>query len=137
MKIYGVALLAACYLVGQLIGQYLGIWLGIGGNVGGVGFGMLFLILLNDKLGDKTPAIKQTKEGIFFWSSMYIPIVIAMAATLNVKSALSGGWVAVLAGILATSVCIMLVPLITKIYTSNNTEVSEGEGEGEVRGESV
>ena len=33
MKIYGVAFLAGCYLVGQLIGQYLGIFLEIGGNV--------------------------------------------------------------------------------------------------------
>ena len=41
MKIYGVAFLAGCYLIGQLIGQYLGIALGIGGNVGGLGIGML------------------------------------------------------------------------------------------------
>ena len=62
------ALLAGCFLVGQLIGTYLGKWIGIGGNVGGVGFGMLLLILLNDKLKDNTGAgdIKETKDGIFF-----------------------------------------------------------------------
>jgi|GEM_PF-4558671 len=40
MKIYGVAILAGCYLAGQFIGEMLGSALGIGGNVGGVGFAM-------------------------------------------------------------------------------------------------
>ena len=115
MKIYGVALLAGCYLAGQIIGQYLGVWLGIGGNVGGVGFGMLFLILLHSKMKNTGAFARQTTDGIMFWSSMYIPIIIAMSATQNVKAALSGGWVAVLAGILATSVCYFLVPLISKL----------------------
>jgi len=122
-----VALLAGCYLVGPLIGIYLGKWIGIGGNVGGVGFGMLLLIYLNDKLDDKTPtpSIEKTKDGIFFWSSMYIPIVIAMSATQNVKAAVSGGWVAVLAGILATTVCFALIPLITKFINHNEEGVKE------------
>ena len=34
MKIYGVAFLAACYLIGQVIGKYIGIGLGIGGILG-------------------------------------------------------------------------------------------------------
>ncbi len=112
MKIYGVAILAACYLVGQLIGIYLGKFIGVGGNVGGVGFGMLLLIWANDQFKDRMPGIDKTREGIFFWSAMYIPVVIAMSATLNVKSALSGGWVAVLAGILATGACYFMIPLI-------------------------
>jgi malonate transporter MadL subunit len=113
MRIYGVALLAGCFLAGQLIGVLLGQWIGIGGNVGGVGFGMLLLIYLNGKLGDMSPTVVKTKDGIFFWSSMYIPIVIAMSATQNVKAAVSGGWVAVLAGILATVICFLLIPFIT------------------------
>jgi malonate transporter MadL subunit len=114
MRIYGVAILAACYLVGQSKGLYLGQWIGIGGNVGGVGFGMLLLIYFNGKLRDDAMQIEKTREGIFFWSSMYIPIVIAMSATQNVKAAVSGGWVAVLAGILATSACFALIPLISR-----------------------
>ena len=122
MKIYGVALLAGCYLAGQLIGNYLGVWLGIGGNVGGVGFGMLFLVLLNSKMNENSSFVTQTKDGIFFWTSMYIPIVIAMSATQNVKAALAGGWVAILAGILATSVCFLLIPSISKLYKVNQRE---------------
>jgi len=116
MKIYGVALLAGCYFVGQLIGQYLGVWLGIGGNVGGVGFGMLFLILINDKIRGDSSFVAETKNGIMFWSGMYIPIIIAMSATQNVKAALTGGWVAALAGILATSLAFLFVPVISKMY---------------------
>ena len=120
MKIYGVAILAGCYLLGQVIGSYLGVLIGINGNVGGVGFGMLFLILLNSKMRGSGEFTNQTKGGILFWSSMYIPIIIAMSATQNVKAALSGGWVAVLAGILATTVCFLLVPVISKLSTSKS-----------------
>lgn len=115
MKIYGVALLAACYLAGQLLGNLLGYWLGIGGNVGGVGFGMLFLVLANTRLELRDAMTDTSRDGILFWTSMYIPVIVAMSATQNVKAALSGGWVAVLAGILATTVCFFLVPVITSM----------------------
>ena len=118
MKIYGVAILAGCYLLGQIIGSYLGVWLGINGNVGGVGFGMVLLMLLNSKMRGSGEFVNQTKGGILFWSSMYIPIIIAMSATQNVKAALSGGWVAVFAGILATIVCYLLIPVISKLSAS-------------------
>lgn len=121
MKIYGVAFLAACYLIGQLIGQYLGILLGIGGNVGGVGIGMLLLLLVNEKFYQTKGMPSETKEGILFWSSMYIPVVVAMSAVLNVKAALSGGWVAVIAGIVATAACYLLVPVLSKLSKSNNS----------------
>jgi malonate transporter MadL subunit len=64
MKIYGVAFLTVCYLVGQLIGQYLGIFLGIGGNVGGVDISMLLLVLVNDRFYKTTSMNSETKEGI-------------------------------------------------------------------------
>lgn len=115
MKIYGVAFLAACYLIGQLLGQYLGIALGIGGNVGGVGLGMLLLVLVNDRFYKKTDMHPETKTGIMFWSSMYIPVVIAMSSVLNVKAALTGGWVAVLAGVVATACCYFLVPVLSRL----------------------
>ena len=51
MKIYGVAVLAACYLSGQLLGEVLGYFFAFDGNIGGVGFGMLFLIFLPFALG--------------------------------------------------------------------------------------
>ncbi len=113
MKIYGVALLAACYLIGQLIGNYLGFLTGIGGNIGGVGFGMVLLILVNTRYQQFMDT--QVNAGIIFWSSMYIPIVVAMSATQNVKAALSGGMVAIVAGILATGFLYFLIPVLTKL----------------------
>lgn len=114
MKIYGVAFLSICFLTGQVIGKYLGIGLGIGGNVGGVGIGMLILVIINDKFYKETAQHPETKAGVLFWSSMYIPVVIAMSSILNVQAALSGGWVAILTGILATSCCYLLIPVLSK-----------------------
>ncbi len=41
MVIYGVAILAGSFMLGQMIGEMLGSWLGIDANVGGVGFAMV------------------------------------------------------------------------------------------------
>ena len=38
------------------------------------------------------------REGVVFWSAMYIPIVVAMAAQQNVVAAVAGGRLALLAG---------------------------------------
>lgn len=115
MKIYGVAILAFCVLTGQLIGEILGNFLGIDGNIGGVGFAMLMLILLNNYVKRKNILNPETESGMLFWSSMYIPVVVAMSASQNVKAALSGGWVALLVGIFATAACYSLVPIIAKM----------------------
>ena len=120
MKIYGVALLALCFLAGQILGTYLGDWLGTGGNVGGVGFGMLFLILLNDRFNLSRHYTTESKDGITFWSAMYIPVVIAMSATLNVKSALTGGGVALFAGIIGTSASMLLIPWLAKKFRTKS-----------------
>ena len=50
MTIYGVGVLAVCFLMGQLLGELLGRFLNIEANVGGVGFGMILLILFNEWL---------------------------------------------------------------------------------------
>ena len=115
MKIYGVALLSFCFLTGKLVGGLLGQLLQIDGDVGGVGFAMLLLILLNAFIQKKGWLLPETEKGILFWSSMYIPIVIAMASILNVKAALSGGWAAVIIGVVVTGSSFFLVPLISKI----------------------
>ncbi len=115
MKIYGVALLAGCYLLGKLMGDVLGIWIGVDGNVGGVGFAMALLILVNTYLQNRKLIDPPTESGLLFWSAMYIPIVVAMSATQNVKAALTGGWVALLVGVFATLACFLLVPVLSKI----------------------
>jgi malonate transporter MadL subunit len=115
MKIYGVAILAGCFLVGQIVGEFLGIWLGIDGNIGGVGFAMLLLILLGDWMKKKGFLNQESEKGIYYWSAMYIPVVVAMSSIQNVKAALSGGWVALLVAIISTGICFLLVPIIAKI----------------------
>lgn len=50
MIIYGVALLAFCFLTGNYIGDILGALLGVKANVGGVGFAMLLLLFLPIKV---------------------------------------------------------------------------------------
>ena len=114
MKIYGVAILAGCFLVGHFIGAILGKLFHLEGNLGGVGFAMIMLILLNDYFKKKNILKAETENGMLFWSSMYIPVVIAMSASQNVRAALSGGWAALLVGIFATAACYFLVPLIDK-----------------------
>lgn len=115
MKIYGVALLAGCFLLGKLLGNILGALLNIEGDIGGVGFAMILLIISTIFLTKKGWIKKETKSGILFWSSMFIPIIIAMSATLNVQAALTGGWVALFAGGSATIASFLLVPLLSKI----------------------
>ena len=115
MKIYGVALLAFCFIAGKLIGSYLGSVIGVNSDVGGVGFAMVFLMLGNLYLNKKEMLPEETKNGILFWSSMYIPVVIAMVASQNVRAAVSGGPVAILAGAVTTIGCLFMVPMIARI----------------------
>ena len=115
MVIYGTALLAFCMLVGLVIGQLLGITLGVGKNVGGVGIAMLLLIVLSDWLRRRHRLPVPTQQGVLFWSSIYIPIVVAMAASQNVVKAASGGWLALVAGVATVLACLALVPVLSRI----------------------
>ena len=114
MAVYGVAILAVCYFAGILVGDIFGILLKVKANVGGVGFAMLFLILLTQYLSKKGKLPKATESGIAFWSAMYIPIVVAMAAQQNVVAAIKGGPLAILAGLVSVIVAFMFVPLLSK-----------------------
>ena len=118
MKIYGVALLAFCFLIGKLIGNYLGVLIGLKNDVGGVGFAMLLLMISYSYFKKKDVVKEMTTQGILFWSSMYIRIIVAMAATQNVKAAISQGPVAVIIGVVVTMTGFLLVPLISKIGQS-------------------
>lgn len=122
MKIYGVAILAGCFLFGHLLGDTLGRLLHMKGNIGGVGFAMLILVVLHDFFTKRNILHHETESGMVFWSKMYIPVVVAMSATQNVKAALSGGWVALLAGILATICCFLLVPVLIKFAKKRATK---------------
>ena len=110
--IYGVAVLAACFLMGKLIGELLGRWMGIDANVGGVGFAMFLLIVSMQWLRRLKGNDEQLEGGIVFWSNLYIPVIVAMSAIQNVKGALSSGMVAVVAGVIPTCLCLLLVRFI-------------------------
>lgn len=115
MAIYGTALLSLCLLAGLLAGKALGQLLGMDTNVGGVGIAMLLLIWLTDRLKREGALSPASESGITFWSAIYIPVTVAMAASQNVRAAFAGGTAAILAGSLAVIACLALVPLISRI----------------------
>lgn len=123
MIIYGVAILSVSMLAGLVIGDLLGAAIGVQANVGGVGIAMLILILLSNMSSKQFRLGELTASGISFWSAMYIPIVVAMAARQNVYAALTGGTLALLAGGLAVAGSFALIPLMTKLH--RNREASE------------
>ena len=115
MVIYGVGLLAACFLSGIFLGDLLGDLIGVQANVGGVGIAMLLLILCSDALIKRGRLKAPTRQGVVFWSAIYIPVIVAMAAKQNVVAALQGGPAAFTAGALAVVGCLALVPVISRI----------------------
>ena len=116
MVIYGVALLSFCMLVGVFVGDILGNLIGVQANVGGVGIAMLLLIILSNLSHYKFQIGSATENGIHFWSAMYIPIVVAMAAQQNVIAAISSGWMAIIAGVAAVVVSFAMLPLLDRIH---------------------
>jgi len=115
MIIYGVALLSVCLVTGMLIGEGLGVLLNVDANVGGVGIAMLLLVLASNSDKFKSLTEGTSGAGIKFWSAMYIPIVVAMAAKQNVAGATEGGFLALAAGVIAVAVSFALVPLISRL----------------------
>jgi malonate transporter MadL subunit len=115
MVIYGVSLLAGCMIAGLFLGELLGKLIGVQANVGGVGIAMLLMILFAEFLRKRGRLNPVSQQGVIFWSSIYIPVVVAMAAKQNVVAAVKGGPTALLAGALAVVVSCALVPLISRI----------------------
>ena len=133
MLIYGVALLSICLVTGMLFGELLGALLGVESNVGGVGIAMLLLLLV---LGSNMKPFKAIVEGhpgagIKFWSAMYIPIVVAMAAKQNVVAAFEGGILAVAVGISAVLVSFALVPVISRVGAGSKSVPDHHSNRGE------
>lgn len=115
MIVFGVALLSICLILGMLIGEALGVLLGVDANVGGVGIAMLFLVFASNSDALKALTQGAAGDGIKFWSAMYIPIVVAMAARQNVAAAVDGGVLALVAGVAAVVVSFALVPILSKL----------------------
>ena len=115
MVIYGVALLSFCMLIGVFIGDILGDLIGVQANVGGVGIAMLLLIILANLSHHRFRLNPITETGIGFWSAMYIPIVVAMAAKQNVVAAVSSGWLAIIAGVAAVAASFAMIPVLARL----------------------
>lgn len=113
MVIYGVAILAGCFIVGSIVGEFLGALMGVNSNVGGVGVAMLLLIIIVDKLIKSGKISKPSLDGLSFWNQMYIPVVVAMAASQNVLGAVTGGPLAILSGIAVVAISWACVPLLS------------------------
>ena len=76
---------------------------------------MLFLVLASNSQSFKALTQDSAATGIKFWSAMYIPIVVAMAARQNVAAAVDGGLLALLAGVAAVLVSFALVPVLSRL----------------------
>mgnify|MGYP002716794660 CR=1 FL=1 len=98
-----------------LSGELLGKLIGVPANVGGVGIAMVLLILVGSYLKNRGLFKPETEQGVKFWSAVYIPIVVAMAAQQNVYGALAGGPMAILAGVAAVALAFALVPVLDRI----------------------
>ncbi len=125
MTIYGTAILAFSLLIGTTCGRWLGHQLGVDSDIGGVGIAMLVLILLTSLLQRTHRLNAATQSGIEYWSSIYIPIVVAMAASQNVRGALEGGLVPLLAGGAAVGSSFIVVGLLVKYAGGTCDEVIE------------
>ena len=106
MVIYGVALLAACTLLGNFIGEGLGVAIGIRADIGGVGFAMIALIAARAGLKRRGWLDAGVTGGVAFWSAMYIPIIVAMAAQQDVVAAIGSGPMVVLASVVSFVLCV-------------------------------
>jgi len=126
--IYGVAFLCGCLLAGLFVGDVIGQLIGVQANVGGVGIAMLLMILLSDGLRKRGRLSPVTERGVLFWSAIYIPVVVAMAAKQNVVAALAGGPAAILAGVLAVMLGFVLVPPLSRVGAPPRDADRPGEG---------
>ncbi len=115
MTIFGVALLALCTLLGSVLGDWLGAALHVKANVGGVGIAMMLLIAARLWLGRRRQLDPGVKFGVEFWGALYIPIVVAMASTQNVVSAVGSGPLVALAAIISVIVCFGAVAVLSRL----------------------
>ena len=112
--IYSLLTLALCMLLGKYIGTLLGTAVGIGADVGGVGFAIVLLLFVGNCKWFTFTKRQDFKDGMTFWKKMYIPVVVAMAASQNVYRMLSSGMVAIVGGIASVAFPFLLLFLLHK-----------------------
>jgi malonate transporter MadL subunit len=119
MVFYGTALLAACLIAGLAIGQLIGTALGVDSDIGGVGIAMLLLIGSTSWLSRRGLWSASFAPGVQYWGDIYIPIVVAMAATQNVRGAWAGGVLALVAGFASVALAFATVALLIRRFRYN------------------
>lgn len=124
--IYGVALMALCALIGVAAGDYLGALLHVKADVGGVGIAMVLLVAARSYLIKRNALSPGITLAATFWATMYIPIVVAMAAQQDVVSALGSGSMVLIAGTVTVFVCLILVAALGRL--DRRTTVESGSG---------
>ena len=120
MPIFGTALLALCTVLGVALGEALGALLHVKANVGGVGIAMLLLLAARQWLARRGALTPGVRLGVEFWALLSIPIVVAMAAQQNVRAAISGGPMVVMAGLVAVATCFGLVALLGRMMRADD-----------------
>jgi malonate transporter MadL subunit len=124
MVILGTALLAGCYLLGIVLGDVLGSLIGVKANVGGVGIAMMLLMTAQYYLRKRGVMRPETERGVTFWAVLYIPVVVAMAATQNVVVAAKGGPIALLAAAGSFGLCACIIALINRAIHRARTDTA-------------
>lgn len=78
---------------------------------------MLLLILVHERMNKFKLTSVEMEKGIWFWSELYIPVIVAMSAVQNVKATTSVGAIAVLAGVVPVGLCVLMLPLLMRMGT--------------------
>lgn len=106
--------LALCMLLGKYIGTCFGTLVGINADVGGVGFAILLLLFVGNSRVFSFTKRQDFKDGMAFWKKMYIPVVVAMAASQNVYRMLNSGMVAIVGGAASVAFPFLLLYILHK-----------------------
>lgn len=112
--IYSLVTLALCMLLGKYAGTLLGSLVGVGGDVGGVGFAIILLLFVGNCKAFSFTKRQDFIQGMNFWKKMYIPVVVAMAASQNVYRMLTSGMVAIIGGAAAVAFPFLLLYILHK-----------------------
>ena len=112
--IYSLVTIALCMLLGKFIGTLLGTAVGIGADVGGVGFAILLMLVVTNCKKFTFTQKPDFIQGMNFWKKMYIPVVVAMAASQNVFRMLTSGMVAIVGGAAAVAFPFLMLYLLHK-----------------------
>jgi malonate transporter MadL subunit len=86
-----------------------------------VGIAMMLLIAARIWLNKRGLWTAGVNQGVMLWASLYIPIVVAMAAQQDVAAAVTGGPMVLIGGIGVVCLCFAMVALIGRVAGRGET----------------